>query len=196
MDGFVSLEIDGVITRLVPFAPRHRDDPDYLAWLRDPEVVRTLNLPDYLAAPVPAEAVRAYCDRVMASDTDLFFAIEARDPKAFVGTLKLGAVNALTRCADVGIMIGRRDLWGRGLATDAIAACCRWAFSAGGFRRLTAGAMAINPAMIRVFEGLGFRREGCFRLHDRIWDEYCDHIHLGCMAGEFVDPATTSRTGE
>lgn len=196
MDSLLRQEIAGARTRLVPFAPRHRDDPAYLGWLRDPEVVRTLNLPAYLAAPVPEDEVRAYCDRAMASATDLFFAIEAREPAAFVGTLKFGAVNAFTRCADVGIMIGRRDLWGRGLATDAIAAACRWAFGGGGFRRLTAGAMAVNPAMIRVFERLGFRREGCFRMHDRIGEAYCDHIHLGCMAGEFVDPAAAPRTGE
>jgi ribosomal-protein-alanine N-acetyltransferase len=196
VDGLVNREIAGMRTRLVPFEPRHRDDPAYIGWLRDPEVVRTLNLPAYLEAPVSVDEARAYCDRAMASAVDLFFAIESRDPAAFVGTLKLGAVNAFTRCADVGIMIGRRDLWGRGLATDAIAAACRWAFGAGGFRRLTAGAMAINPAMIRVFERLGFRREGCFRLHDRVGDAYCDHIHLGCMAAEFADPAASPLTGE
>jgi hypothetical protein len=33
-------------------------------------------------------------------------------------------------------------------------------------------------------------------MHDRIGEAYCDHIHLGCMAGEFVDPAAALRTGE
>lgn len=196
MDDQVRQSISGARTRLVPFGTSHRDDPAYIGWLRDPEVVWTLNLPEYLAAPVTADEVRAYCDRVTSSATDLFFAIEVGAPPAFVGTLKLGAVNVHTRCADVGIMIGRRDLWGKGLATDAIAAACRWAFGQGGFRRLTAGAMAINPAMIRVFERLGFRREGCFRLHDRVGNAYCDHIHLGCLAGEFLDPSAQPQTGE
>lgn len=178
--------IDGKMVRLAPFSLRHRDDPAYLGWLRDREVIRTLNLPGYMAKPVSQEEVQAYCDRVMASETERFFAIERKAEGDFIGTLKVGSINRYAATADIGIMIGRRDLWGRGLAHDAIAAICRRLFRAEDFRRLTAGAMAINPGMIRAFEKLGFQREGCFRQHDRLGDDYIDHIHLGCMAEEFV----------
>ncbi len=178
--------IEGSSVRLVPFAARHRDDPAYLGWLRDHDVIRTLKLPGYMAKPVSLAEVQGYCDRVMASATDRFFAIERKAEGDFIGTLKIGSINNHTSTADIGIMIGRRDLWGRGLAQDAIAAICRRLFRSEGFRRLTAGAMAINPGMIRVFEKLGFQREGCFRAHDRLGNEYIDHIHLGCLAEEFA----------
>ena len=184
--------IEGARSRLVPFDTRHRDDPDYLSWLRDPEVVRTLNLPRYLAAPVPAAEVAAYCDALMRSDGDLFLALHDRSDGAFVGTAKAGHIDWHAGTADIGIMIGRRDRWGRGLATDAVYHLAHHLFERVGLRKLTAGSMAANPAMIRVFDRLGFAREGVFRRQDRLGDDYIDHIHFGCFADELRRPQASA----
>jgi RimJ/RimL family protein N-acetyltransferase len=50
--------------------------------------------------------------------------------------------------------------------------------------------MAVNGAMIAVFEKLGFREEGRLRAQDRLEDgSFCDHALLGCFPDELVDPA-------
>jgi RimJ/RimL family protein N-acetyltransferase len=185
----VGLRIEGARSWLMPFEATHRDDPHYLAWLRDAEVVRALNLPDYLAAPVPAAKVAAYCNALMHSDRDLLLALHDRVDGAFVGTVKAGHIDWHAGTGDIGIMIGRRDRWGRGLATDAVYALACHLFDAVGLRKLTAGSMASNPAMIRVFESLGFVREGVFRRQDRLGDDYIDHIHFGCFANELRQPS-------
>ncbi len=174
---------------LLPFEEVHLRDPQYLTWLRDRDVVRPLNLPAYYNNQVSFAELEAYCQRLWQSATDYFYAIEWLPAGRFIGTAKLGMIDTYANTADVGIMIGARDAWGRGLATDVIATRCQNAFGQLGSRRLTAGAMAINPARIRVFEKLGFRREGCARQHDRVDDQYVDHIQLGCMRQEFVMPA-------
>ena len=46
------LRIQGRQTLLVPFSNEHLNDPDYIGWLHDPEIIKTLNLPHYLLAPV------------------------------------------------------------------------------------------------------------------------------------------------
>lgn len=178
--------LEGRLCWLEPFGEAHLRDPDYLAWLRDYEVIRTLNLPSYWE-PVPFAEVERYCRALMASANDRFFALHDKADGRFVGTLRAGHIDWLARTADIGVMIGRRERWGRGLAKDAIAALCRWLFDDVGLRRLTAGAMAINPAMIRVFERLGFRREGVMRQHDRLREGgFCDHVYLGCFRDEFM----------
>lgn len=182
------LRLVGHETYLVPFGPDHLQEPAYLSWLRDAEVVKTLNLPHYVEGPVPLQEVRAYCERMMSSDNDLFLAIHLQQDEVFVGTAKAGHIDWYAETADVGIMIGRKDLWGCGLAQDAVAALCRHLFGSLGLRRLAAGSMASNPAMIHVFEKLGFRREGVFRQQDRLGDMYVDHVHLGCLRAEFLDP--------
>lgn len=173
-------------TRLVTFGETHRDDPAYLCWLRDYEVIKTLDLPAYVAAPVSHETVAAYCNKLMSSPNDLFLAMHDLSDDRFIGTVKAGHIDWYTRTADIGIMIGEKSRWGSGFAKDALGALCRYLFERVELRRLTAGAMAINPAMCAVFETLGFKREGVFRQQDRFEEGFCDHIHFGCFADELT----------
>ncbi len=175
----------GRTARLVPFEEHHALDPVYLGWLRDRDVIVTLNLPRYLIGAVTDREIVDYGRARIADPETLFFALIAEDG-GFSGTVKAGPIDRYTAVADVGIMIGRKELWGQGLAFEMLGHLCRHLFDKEGLRRLTAGAMATNPAMIRVFEKLGFRREGLFREHDRLGDSYVDHVHLGCLKGEFV----------
>ena len=159
--------------------------PNYISWLQDPDVVRTLNLPKYLEQVVTFEELKSYWRAMSNSENDLFLSIRLIDGDEFIGTAKVGHINWYAGTADIGIMIGRKDLWGEGLASEALCTLCKYLFECTKIRRLTAGVMSINPAMVRVFEKLGFRREGVFREHDRLGDNYFDHIHLGCLREEF-----------
>lgn len=184
------LRITGALTTLELFGNEHLNDPDYLNWLHDPDVVRTLNLPEYLAKPVPFEEVKSYCDQLMGSQTDLFLAIRCSSDDAFVGTIKAGHIDWRSGVADIGIMIGAQAYWGRGIAQDSILGLSRYLFDDLGLRKLTCGAMAINKAMISVFEKLGFRHEACLRAQDCIVDdEFCDHVLLGCFKHELRSPS-------
>ena len=154
--------LEGEKCYLVPFEERHLQSPDYFRWLRDYEVIKTINRLEYVR-PVSFAEVKEYCERVMRSPSDVFLAICTREGDQFIGTIRASRIDLVNRTADVGILIGERDQWGRGIATDAIAALGRYLFGRLGLRKLTAGLMRINPAMLRVFEKLGFRQEGVFR---------------------------------
>lgn len=182
--GGSDLELVGVRVRCRPFNRGHLASPDYFAWLNDGTVTRTLNLPSYLGG-VSHETLRGYCENLMGSKTDLFLAVHDRSDDAFIGTAKAGHVSWHARTADIGIMIGRRDRWGRGLGRDAVSALCEHLFGYVRLRKLTAGLMAINPAGVRLFESLGFRREAVLRRQDAWNDGFCDHLLFGLFADEF-----------
>lgn len=169
---------------LQPFTVAHIDAPAYYAWLTDYEVIKTINRADYLT-PVRIEEVRRYCEAVMASPKDIFFAIHLASDDRFVGTLRVGGLNWRAGTADIGILVGDRTVWGRGVATDAIRIVGNYLFNSLGLRKLTAGLMAVNPSMLKVFARLGFREEGVLRQQDRYEGGYCDHIYLGCFKDEF-----------
>ncbi len=171
--------------RLIPFAKRHLEDPSYIAWLRDRDVVAGLNLPRYWLGDVTDEEIRTYGLGKIADPSTPFFALTVSDRDRYIGTVKAGPIDFYSGTADVGIMIGDKPSWGQGLATEAISILSYYLFTELGLRRLTAGSMATNPGMIRVFEKLGFKREGLFRQQDRLGDAYIDHIHLGCFPDEF-----------
>ncbi|MDJ0949930.1 MAG: GNAT family protein [Alphaproteobacteria bacterium] len=180
------IKIDGQVSYLEPFAERHLVAPAYLGWLHDYEVIKTLNLLDYVESPPSLEAVRRYCEGLWASRNDMLFALHDRSDDAFVGTVRVGHIDWRAKTGDIGIMIGARERWGRGLATDAIGALARYLFDDVCLRKLTAGAMANNPAMLRTFERLGFRREGVLRRHDLFEGDYVDHVYFGCFENELV----------
>jgi [ribosomal protein S5]-alanine N-acetyltransferase len=183
--------LQGRICHGVPFGEEHLGHPDYLSWLRDYEVIRTLNLPSYWQ-PVEFEEAARYCRGLVGSDQDHYFALYFSSEERFVGTVRIGHIDWDCGTGDIGIMIGDRSYWGRGIAQDAVAAASRLAFGDLGLRRLTAGAMAVNQGMIHVFEKLGFKREACLRKHDRLREgDYCDHIYLGCFEDEFVAAGTS-----
>lgn len=175
--------IEGRACYLQPFGDAHLADPAYLGWLRDPEVVKTLGRAEYLT-PVPFAEVEAYVRQITASEDDLFFALHMAEDDAFVGTVKAGHINRAYGTADIGVMIGSRAHWGRGLATDAFGTLSRWMFDDFGCRKLTGGAMANNPGMLRVFEKLGYRREAVLRRHVPFDGDYVDHILYGCFPDE------------
>ncbi len=169
---------------LQTFSSVNIEDQSYLAWLNDYEVVKTINRVDYLV-PVRLEDVRRYCEAVMISRTDIFLAIYLNNDSRFVGTVRVSGINWRAGTAEIGILVGDRTVWGQGVATDAIRTTTSYLFKAIGLRKINAGLMAANPAMLRVFTKLGFSKEGVQRLQDCYEDGYCDHIYLGCFKHEF-----------
>lgn len=174
----------GRTTILVPFDNRHLQNPRYLDWLSNYDVMKTIGRSEYLTA-IPYEEVEEYVRQLTESMTDMFFAVHLRDEDTFVGTVKAGHIDWRAGIADIGIMIGERDMWGRGIATDALATLCKAAFDGLGMRKLVANIMAANPAMMRVFEKLGFQREGVRRRHMPFEGSYTDLILYGCFLEEF-----------
>jgi RimJ/RimL family protein N-acetyltransferase len=177
--------LDGKNVFLVSFEEEHLSDDRYFRWLCDYDVVKSLNRLEYIM-PIKYEDVVQYCNAVWASHKDVFLALYAKEKEEFIGTVKIGNINWYSRTADVGIMIGEKKYWGKGAGTDAVWCVCKYLFEVLGLRKLTGGAMAVNEAMIKIFQNLGFKIEGRMRDQDRYEGTYCDHVYLGCFHREFV----------
>jgi RimJ/RimL family protein N-acetyltransferase len=80
-------------------------------------------------------------------------------------------------------VVGEPKAWGRGIASAAICAACRFIFDELGFRKVTAGYHAINIGMRRAFETNGFHVEGVLREQLYFRGEVVDHI-LVCKFGK------------
>ena len=178
--------IEGRRTRLVHFEQTHLEDPAYYSWLRDPEVVRYIGR-DELLAGIPFSEAEDYVRQLWANEFCWFFAVHHGDSGSFIGTAKLNFFSERGRhsgIADVGIMLGERAFWGQGLATDVLRALSRYAFEALDARKLTAGAMSLNAAMVKAFLRIGYLEEGRLRLQLPVGGGFCDHVLFGCFKGE------------
>lgn len=159
---------------LRPFGRRELMSSEYLRWMNDPEVTRTIGRFDYLL-PVSRAKLVAYF-REIDTDNTLFLAIHRKG--RFVGTLKLYDLDPLARRASLGIMVGP-EAWGQGVATAAIRAASRYVFDVLGFAKVGAGYLASNVGMHKAFSRNGFRIEGRLRRQVFFQGRLEDHIFVG-----------------
>lgn len=128
---------------------------DYLSWLNDPEVVRYSN---QRFVRHDGDSARAYLASFDRTDS-LLLAIRSAAEGALIGTMTAYR-SRQHGTADMGIMIGDRAVWGRGHGEHAWSGLMEWLLQPGGTRKVTAGTLACNRAMIRLMEKSGMTLEG------------------------------------
>lgn len=128
----------------------------YVGWLNDPAVVR---FSEQRHRQHTLDSCARYLTDMRASD-GLFLSIEVVEGKSWhIGNMSV-AVDKPNSSADLSIMIGEREAWGRGYASVAWNAMIRQLLWEIGLRRVTAGTMEVNEPMIRLMRRSGMRLDG------------------------------------
>ncbi len=179
---------------LRPFTRRNAASKQYLLWMNDAQVTRTIGRFDYLL-PVSRAKLLHYFDDID-TNSAVFLGIYVRSRRGtwtrLVGTLKIYDMDALARRASLGIMVGDRTAWGRGIASASVRAACRYVFEVLGFGKVTAGYLASNTGMHKVFMKNGFKIEGILRKQVFFAGQLVDHVLVGKLRGTL--PAARRRS--
>lgn len=85
---------------------------------------------------------------------------------SLVGRISLQMIDRDNRIASVGILIGERHLWGRGIGKAAVRMLADYAFTVENLDKVTAEVYGFNERSQRLFESVGFRKEGVLRQHE------------------------------
>jgi CMP-N-acetylneuraminic acid synthetase/RimJ/RimL family protein N-acetyltransferase len=170
---------------LKEFTDKNLHDPKYYAWLQDKEVVEMIGRSEYLTS-FPFCIIEDYVINLKSSNNTYFFALYLKQNKEFIGTVKLGSIDWQLKTTDVGILIGNKKYWSRGLAKDAVFTASEFAFKKLGMRKLTAGCLSTNMAMCKCFERLGFKKEAVLRKKILFRGEFVDHFLYGIFKHELV----------
>lgn len=158
--------------RIVPFSDECLTSR-YLSWLNDAEVVKFsgLRLREHTL-----ESCRAYWESFRDSP-NYFWALLCRD----VSLGHVGNVNAYldtdNSIADMGILIGERSVWGQGYGSEAWLGVCDFLLRIAGVRKVTAGTIAPNKAMLGVMHRTGMAEDGR-RIRQVVWNgQEIDVVH-------------------
>ena len=179
----LTMNLDGANIRLRRLTVADVTDT-YVRWMNDPDITRFLESRFHAQTP---ESIHAYVEALLASGKERLWAICLKDSNRHIGNIKLGAVDPNHKRADIGLLIGERDQWGKGYASEAIALVSRFAFEKLDLIRVWAGCYATNESSAKAFERCGFRREGLLR-GDAISEGHpVDVIVLGLLKGELKD---------
>ena len=109
----------------------------------------------------------------------LFLAIVYREGNRHIGNIKLGPISWKHKNAEIGIIIGEKDCWGKGYARQAIELLSEYAFSKLKLHKLTAGCYANNIGSVKAFEKAGFVQEGRKISQYLCEGKYVDGVLLG-----------------
>jgi len=156
----------------------------YQGWLADAQVNRFL---ETRWAEHTGDSIREFVSRMRESDSDYLFAIIEADGDRHVGNIKLGPINPVHRHADVSYFIGERDMWGKGIATEAIRIATRFGFERLKLHRLQAVVSSANMRSAKALERAGFFREGLAR--EKLWtgEGWSDQVSYGILGIPPVD---------
>lgn len=167
--------------RIVPFTERHLTDR-YVGWLNDPEVVR---YSDQRFTEHTLESCHEYW-RSFEDTPNHFWAVEAPDEdQPYIGTMT-AYVDIHHRVADVGILIGDRDVWGKGYGSEAFGTVARHLLLETDVRKVTAGTVEVNEGMLGIMEKVGMEEDGRRRRQAVVDGTEVDVVH-GALFREDVE---------
>jgi len=132
-------------------------DGPYIGWFNDTEVCRGNS---HHVFPYTRAAALEYIRSAAQVRTSLILAIVLNDDQHHIGNIALQDIHPLHRTAELSLVIGERDQWGKGLAGEASQLIVAHGFNELNLRRIACGTFGSNVAMQKLALRLGMKEEG------------------------------------
>ena len=147
------LKINGNIVCLRPF--RESDISNiFVSWLNDKEVVKYSN---QRFLNHTHESCLDYL-KGFSNTQNIYWAIEDKKTKELYGSIT-AYIQDNHGIADIGLMVGNKNAWGRGIGFDSWMLMMDFLFKQRNIRKVTGGALRNNFGMIRIMEKATMTRE-------------------------------------
>jgi len=147
----------------------------YVRWMNDSDINQYLESRFYTHT---IESTKAFI-RSVTNDNNYQFGIFIKENNKHIGNIKVGGINHYHRYADIGFLIGEKDYWGKGIATEAIGLATDFAFNTLKLHKLWGGAYSPNVGSVKAFIKNGYEQEGIKRSQYLCNGVYVDDIMYG-----------------
>jgi RimJ/RimL family protein N-acetyltransferase len=142
----------------------------YIDWMNDPEVTKYT---ESRYCKHTFDSIVDYVKEISASNQDYFYGIYLGNEH--IGNIKLH-INEHHNLGDIGIIIGDKQQWGKGYATEAIKLLTEHGFDKIGLHKIYAGIYANNIGSIKAFRNAGYKEDSRHELTYLSNGEYVDEI--------------------
>ncbi len=170
----------------VRLRPANREDlPLFVTWLSNPE------MREYITIRYISEALEERWFEGLTGDLGgaaparLHFVIETREGERPIGVVGIEGINWRDREAEVGIIVGEPEFWGRGYGSDAMRTILKVGFDWYNLHRIYLHVVADNTRAVRSYEKCGFTHEGRKREAVFIDGQYRDLLLMSMLEQEF-----------
>lgn len=148
---------------------------EYCNWLNDKEVNRYTEV---RFEKHNLKKLRQYIKEASNNSSTLFFAIVRKDQNKFIGTMKLGGIYWQHGFGTLALMIGDKESWGKGFATEAVNLLTNYTFRQLKMRKIIAGIYETNLASLKIFQKAGYLEEGRQKKQYLYNGEYIDRVQV------------------
>jgi len=176
---------------------RALEPEDYLVtvkWRGDEEIEKMVGGPKYF---VSAEKEKEWVRKVICDNERIVLGICLIDNNKLIGTVNIQEFDWINRSCHVPVLIGDKDEWSKGYATEARMLALRFAFHERNMNRVWATILDTNLASIKMNEKCGLKQEGILRKSVYKDGTYHDQIVMSILREEFdeVYSAYTKKFG-
>jgi RimJ/RimL family protein N-acetyltransferase len=165
--------------KLLPFKESDISS-EYLEWLNNKELMCFSELRHRSHTKIEClEYVNSFKD-----GCNLFFNITDKETGLQLGTAT-AYIDAVNQTSDIGILIGHQ-LGRQGIGYECWVGLINFLFHTKDIRKITAGTMAKNTGMLKIFEKSNMKTEGIRKDQFKINNEYSDCILVAIFRDDFL----------
>lgn len=130
-------------------------------WRNDDEINSMVGGPKYF---VSSEYEKKWVEnKILNNSTDTVLALCLKENDKYIGNVYLTEIDWINRTGHCPILIGDKEEWGKGFATEARLLILKFAFYERGLERIWAAVLESNKASLRMLEKCGYQKEGLLR---------------------------------
>jgi len=171
-------------------ALEEEDAYELIKYVNDIEILQYLTLYRPLSLQDELEFIRRVREE-MKQNRSFSFAVVDKGANKLIGTIGLHNVDWISRNAELGIVIWKKEYWGRGYGTDAMKLLLYYGFTFLNLHRIWLRVYSFNKRAIRAYEKIGFKMEGTLREHVFKNGRYLDIHIMGILKYEFEEKHST-----
>ena len=162
--------------------PLDKGDLKYIKkWGNDAEILSLIGE----VKPMTQGDVEAFFEKVQNDKNRDWFTIVLKENNRVIGEAGLLRMFKPWRTTDMTIIIGEKDVWGKGYGTETIHLLMEYAFKQLNFHRISIGVVDFNERAIRFWEKVGFKKEGVQRDGYFFNDKYYDFVMMSILEDEY-----------
>lgn len=168
---------------MVALRPVEEEDIPIIAkWLNDEEVTYYMF---YGQLPTSVSQVTKMIKEQTESPNNAVLIIEDKKTNRPIGFGGLYDIHLTARKAELRILIGEKDYWGKGYGTETVELLTFYGFDRLHLNRIWLGVTDENKAAIRVYEKVGYKVEGILRQDIYRNSRYYNSIRMSILREEY-----------
>lgn len=148
----------------------------YVGWLNDSTVVRYSNQRFHHHT---ADSSLQYLQSIKHADA-IFIGIKDHQTKSLIGTMTV-YFNRCHQTADMGIMLGNKDYWGKGIGQQAWGLLLDCLLTQAVVRKVTGGTLSCNHGMVSIMKKVKMIPDGIRVSQELVEGQLHDIVHFAAF---------------